>query len=82
LGYPKDEKPIFIGHYWQSGTPKIFDNNIACVDYSASKSDSLLVAYRFYNEKKLSNKNFISHKKLSFFDFTRKFFKTLAMLLA
>ncbi len=68
LGYPKDEKPVFFGHYWREGIPSILDSNIACVDYGAAKKEGMLVAYRFNNEKKLSNKNFITHKKNGLFE--------------
>lgn len=79
LGYPIDDKPIFIGHYWRVGNPKILKQNLACVDYSAAKEKGLLVAYRFNGEKKLSNKNFISHKKVNLF-FTARNYLRKAMI--
>ncbi len=75
LGYPKKEKPVFIGHYWRIGKPNILKSNIACVDYSAAKQNELLVAYRFNNEEVLSNKNFISHKKTNIFYFAKSFLR-------
>jgi hypothetical protein len=44
--YSQSEKPLFVGHYWRRGTPRLIRNNIACLDYSAVRSGSL-VAYRF-----------------------------------
>jgi len=57
LHYGRDEKPLFIGHYWRKGTPKIIRDNIACLDYSAVKSGRL-VAYRMDSETNLSNERF------------------------
>ncbi len=44
--YQKDEKPLFVGHYWRKGKPRLICSNIACLDYSAVKQGKL-VAYRF-----------------------------------
>jgi hypothetical protein len=44
--YQKDEKPLFVGHYWIKGKPRLICSNIACLDYSAVKQGKL-VAYRF-----------------------------------
>jgi hypothetical protein len=41
-----DEKPVFFGHYWFTGTPRIEATNALCLDYSAGK-DGPLVAYQF-----------------------------------
>lgn len=62
VGYSSLEKPVFVGHYWQKGTPEILTPNIACVDYSIAK-DGVLTAYRWNGEKKLENKNFIYKKQ-------------------
>ena len=56
--YGADEKPVFCGHYWFSGTPEIEEKNVACVDYSIGKEEKL-VAYRWDGEKELSNKKFV-----------------------
>lgn len=45
LHYNGEEKPLFVGHYWRRGKPRLIRNNIACLDYSAVKSGRL-VAYR------------------------------------
>ena len=39
-------KPIFIGHYWLTGKPKLCSNTVACVDYSIARNGKL-VAYRW-----------------------------------
>ncbi|GGE95289.1 hypothetical protein GCM10011404_30540 [Sphingomonas prati] len=58
LGY-RDEKPLFIGHYWLTGTPTVLAPNLACVDYSAGKGGPL-VAYRWDGETKLDNARFVA----------------------
>ena len=47
--YSRESKPLFLGHYWMSGTPCPIADNIACVDYSAVRG-GLLAAYRYDNE--------------------------------
>ncbi len=44
--YQEDEKPLFVGHYWRQGKPRLIRSNIACLDYGAVKQGKL-VAYRF-----------------------------------
>lgn len=57
--YPKNEKPVFVGHYWLSAKrPKVLADNVACVDYSVAKG-GFLCAYRWGGEQKLSNQNFV-----------------------
>lgn len=56
--YSADEKPLFVGHYWQRGNPTPLAKNVACLDYSAIKNGRL-VAYRMDNEKKLSANKFV-----------------------
>ena len=56
--YPR-VKPIFIGHYWLTGTPDLLSDAVVCVDYSAGK-DGQLTAYQFDTKNpSLSAKNFI-----------------------
>ncbi|MDZ7910823.1 MAG: hypothetical protein U5O16_03165 [Rhodococcus sp. (in: high G+C Gram-positive bacteria)] len=57
LRYRENEKPIFFGHYWLHGRPRIQTANVACLDYSAVKYGRL-VAYRFDGESKLSKDKF------------------------
>jgi hypothetical protein len=50
--------PVFIGHYWMTGTPSIQSAKVACLDYSAAKSGPL-VAYRWSGEELLNSNNFV-----------------------
>lgn len=43
--YPQDAPPVFFGHYWLSGKPRIIRNNLACLDYSAGKGGALVAYY-------------------------------------
>ena len=57
--YPLDAKPVFVGHYWLSGSqPELLAENVACVDYSVAKG-GFLCAYRWNGEQKLRNDNFV-----------------------
>ena len=51
------DKPVFFGHYWMTGTPAPLADHAACVDYSAGKGGSL-VAYRWNGETRLDAANF------------------------
>lgn len=55
--YPRDAVPVFVGHYWLTGTPMPLAANVACTDYSVAK-DGKLVAYRWDGESVLSPKKF------------------------
>lgn len=58
--YAANQKPVFIGHYWLRGKPEIQHQNVACLDYSASRGGDQ-VAYRWNkNDRVLSNNNFVS----------------------
>ena len=62
LLYNYDElRPVFIGHYWASGTPQIHSPHIAVLDYSIGKGtpDGKLCAYRWSGEATLSNEHFV-----------------------
>ncbi|WP_434661519.1 metallophosphoesterase [Paraburkholderia sp. A3BS-1L] len=56
-GYTAD-KPVFFGHYWLTGTPKLQSSTVACVDYSAGKGGPL-VAYRWEGETELDAGHFV-----------------------
>lgn len=56
--YSRDQRPLFIGHYWQSGVPEPIVDNIAGLDYSAV-NNGRLVSYRMDNERSLSKQRFI-----------------------
>lgn len=50
-------KPLFIGHYWMSGVPKLISDHIACLDWSVAGSNAAnarLCAYRWSGETVLS----------------------------
>ena len=44
--------PVFIGHYWLTGTPFLQSSRLACLDYSAAHNGPL-VAYRWNGEAEL-----------------------------
>lgn len=52
-------KPLFLGHYWQTGVPKPLSRKIACVDYSAGKGGPL-VAYCWRGEEDLHDDAFVT----------------------
>lgn len=54
------KKPVFFGHYWLTGQPRILSAHSCCVDYSAARDSEPLVAYRFNGEPELSNDNLVS----------------------
>ena len=56
-GY-RDERPVFVGHYWLTGAPRPLSDRIACVDYSVARGGTLC-AYRFDGELPLSAGNFV-----------------------
>ncbi len=58
VGYPAGAPPVFFGHYWQTGTPHIMADNVACVDYSMGRGEKL-VAYRWDGEQQLSDSKFL-----------------------
>lgn len=58
-GYAGD-KPLFVGHYWLTGTPAPLNDHIACLDYSVAGGDNgKLCAYRWSGEKKLTQEQFV-----------------------
>ncbi|TWU66674.1 MULTISPECIES: metallophosphoesterase [Crateriforma] len=56
-GYRPDAPPVFVGHYWLTGTPTPLASNVVCTDYSVAKGGKL-VAYRWDGESVLSAKKF------------------------
>lgn len=59
LAYGREEPPVFVGHYWQTGQPEPLSGNVACLDYSVARNGSL-VAYRWDGERELSAEKIIS----------------------
>jgi hypothetical protein len=51
------DKPVFFGHYWMTGTPATLTQSAACVDYSAGRGGSL-VAYQWNGETLIDANNF------------------------
>lgn len=49
--------PIFVGHYWLTGSPALLSDKAACVDYSVAKGGRLM-AYRWDGEPILSSSKF------------------------
>ena len=64
IGYPVDGVPVFFGHYWLRGEPRVQTSNVCCLDYSVAKGGSL-VAYRFDGELILDNKKFVTVEGLN-----------------
>ncbi|NIC38685.1 metallophosphoesterase [Halomonas desiderata] len=62
-GYDGD-KPLFVGHYWLTGTPEPLNRHIACLDYSIaaghthSGGEGKLCAYRWDGETTLNLRHF------------------------
>lgn len=56
--YGLEQPLLFVGHYWQTGTPQPVTKNIACLDYSAVKQGKL-AAYRLDNEPQLLREKFV-----------------------
>lgn len=50
--------PIFVGHYWMTGTPTLQTKKVACLDYSAAKRGPL-VGYRWDGESELKPDNYV-----------------------
>jgi hypothetical protein len=63
LAYGREEPPVFVGHYWQTGQPKPLAPNVACLDYSVGKHGSL-AAYRWNGETKLVADHFTAIERL------------------
>lgn len=52
--YGAHEKPVFFGHYWLTGDPALFRDNICCLDFSIAK-EGILAAYRWDGEQRLED---------------------------
>lgn len=54
-----NEKPVFYGHYWLTGTPGLQSGNACCVDYSAGNGGNLVVyRYNLADHRYLNVSNF------------------------
>jgi hypothetical protein len=56
---PSDGAPVFVGHYWMTGTPRRMTRRVACVDWSAA-ADGFLVAYRWDGETEIDERKFVA----------------------
>ena len=54
--------PVFFGHYWFNGTPRVASPLAACVDYSAVQGGPL-VAYRWEGETQLIDEHLVGFGK-------------------
>ena len=51
--YYQDETPVFFGHYWLRGEPRLLTPHAVCLDYSVARGGEL-VAYRWHGEQTLT----------------------------
>lgn len=54
----EDARPIFFGHYWMEGMPKILSSKVTCLDFSVAKN-GVLTAYRWAGEDVLDSNNLV-----------------------
>ena len=59
FSYPLDAPPLFFGHYWMTGEPRVQQDNAVCLDYSICKGGKI-AAYRWNGEKVLSASNIVT----------------------
>ncbi|RDH85994.1 MAG: hypothetical protein DIZ80_00540 [endosymbiont of Galathealinum brachiosum] len=59
IEYTHSEPPVFLGHYWMEGEPKVLSKNIACLDFSIAKPGGKLVAYRWDGETELIDEKYV-----------------------
>ena len=59
--YGEMERPVFFGHYWLTGIPKLIRDNVCCLDFSVAgyRGDGRLAAYRFDGEQRLDESKFV-----------------------
>ena len=46
-------KPVFVGHYWLTGTPEPLSPQVVCTDYSAAVDSGYLTCYQLDTEQPL-----------------------------
>ncbi|BBI66294.1 hypothetical protein PKHYL_04850 [Psychrobacter sp. KH172YL61] len=56
-------KPVFVGHYWLTGTPEPLSPQVACTDYSAAVDSGYLTCYQLDTEQPLplTASRFVQH---------------------
>lgn len=59
--YGENERPVFFGHYWLTGVPKLIRDNVCCLDFSVAgyRGNGRLAAYRFDGEQRLDESKFV-----------------------
>lgn len=59
--YGESERPVFFGHYWLTGIPRLIRHNVCCLDFSVAgyRGNGRLAAYRFDGEQKLDERKFV-----------------------
>ncbi|MCF0224706.1 MAG: metallophosphoesterase [Fibrobacter sp.] len=59
--YGENERPVFFGHYWLTGEPRLIRHNVCCLDFSIARhlGNGRLAAYRFDGEQKLDDRKFV-----------------------
>ncbi len=57
IGYT-DDRPVFFGHYWLTGPPRLQGERVACVDYSIALGGRLC-AYRYDGDLPLREDRFV-----------------------
>ncbi|MBO1517836.1 MULTISPECIES: metallophosphoesterase [Psychrobacter] len=60
----KTHKPVFVGHYWLTGTPEPLSAQVACTDYSAAVDSGYLTCYQLDTTKPLplTADNFVQYR--------------------
>ncbi|WP_169392208.1 MULTISPECIES: metallophosphoesterase [Psychrobacter] len=60
----KTQKPVFVGHYWLTGSPEPLSPQVICTDYSAAVDSGYLTCYQFDTEcpLPLSADNFVQYR--------------------
>ena len=48
----EDDRPVFFGHNWLRGKPKLLCRKVCCLDYSVA-AGGYLACYRFDGEQQL-----------------------------
>lgn len=59
----KTHKPVFVGHYWLTGTPEPLSPQVVCTDYSAAVDSGYMTCYQLDTEQPLPLKasNFVQY---------------------
>jgi hypothetical protein len=58
LNAREDNTPVFFGHYWFTGEPRLLTKTAVCLDYSVGRGGQL-VCYRFDGEEFLDRSKFV-----------------------